>query len=64
MAVGRVHLGGGHDLFPPVREFWRARAVVAIIVGKSSDGTVQAFGSGTFGPLSDFHKNLAERLVK
>lgn len=62
----------GHDalsvMTPGLRSQIQSGQAIAITVGKSKDGVIRVFGSGTFPPpggtLSDLFKRLAEKLVE
>ena len=53
----------GHERLAAVLNLKRSSGlklgVVAITVGKRSDGGVQAFGSGSYGPLTEAARELA-----
>ncbi|HEX5500157.1 MAG TPA: hypothetical protein VFX03_13055 [Thermomicrobiales bacterium] len=54
-------------LYPGVRDMLKSRQAIAITIGKTKNGEIKAFGSGTFPPpggvLSGPLRQLAAKLV-
>jgi hypothetical protein len=58
--IGHEDLASQLNLFNQVK----SGAAIGISVGKTSDGSINSFGSARFGPLTDAQKAMANKLIR